>query len=90
MNDRPHPLALETYEFMLAYHSLVMGEISARDRPDDADGGTEPLHMKFEQARNGHRLAAKLIGTWHKDVAGREASEAAQRAAILARYRKAQ
>lgn len=92
MNDRPHPLALETYLAMLVYHTRVIasiGDVRARGGDDVAASGTWSVHSKLNRARDGQRLAAKLMYAWHKDVAGREASEAAQRAAILAQYRKA-
>jgi len=92
MNELPHPLALETYQAMLAYHTRVIASMNdnwARDGNGVAACGKSSVHSKLEYARIGQRLAAKLIRAWHKDVADRQASEAAQRAAIQARYRKA-
>jgi len=92
VNERPRRLALKAYENMLSYHSTVIGgsDDLGQYRDDRTIGMPEvPAESASRNAHKVRKLAAKLIKAWHKDVATRVECEAAQEAAIKARFGRA-
>ena len=92
MTERPHPLALETYEGMLSYHDAVIASLD--DLGNYGEDQTVSMHeisarSAFKTAHDGRKVAVRLIKAWHKDVAIKTACEAAAEAAIRARFGKA-
>jgi hypothetical protein len=93
MPSSPHPVALSVYESLFARHHGTMLRIQQEiDRCrngalDRHSGNGDPL---LERARQGERVALKLIDAWHREVTLVHEHEGELRRAIHRRFARPQ
>ena len=93
MASSPDPIAVSVYESLFARHHGTMLRIQQEiDRCrngalDLQSGSGDPL---LERARQGERVALKLIDAWHREVTLVHEHEAESRHAIHRRFARPQ